>query len=306
MSARRPDIHCVLAAQAINGESPAWCAPEKRLYWVDVKKPAMHRFDPATGKDECWLLPSWIGCAVPGGAERVLMALRDGVAWLDCQSGELHMLAPAPFDPRQNAANDGKCDSQGRFLFGTMFHPLGPAPTQAPAARPVFRFDAETRQFHSLTSDITESNGMAWSPDGRTMYHSATKSKTIHVFDFDARDGSLANRRLFATVEAPDDGGPDGGAVDCEGFYWSCIFGTGKLLRFDPDGKIEREVVMPVPNPTMPAFGGEDLRTLYVTTARRHHSALNEWLHPQDGNLFAFEAPVAGAPCALAANAYFV
>ncbi len=306
MSAPQPDIRCVLSARAINGESPAWCAPEKRLYWIDVKKPAMHRFDPATGEDECWMLPSWIGCAVPGGAGRVLMALRDGVAWLDCPSGELHMLAPAPFDARQNAANDGKCDPQGRFLFGTMYHPLAPAPTNAPAAGPIFRFDAGTRQFRPQTRDITESNGMAWSPDGCTMYHAATKEKTIHTFDFDAREGSLSNRRIFATVEAPDNGGPDGGAVDQEGFYWSCVFGTGKVLRFDPAGKIEREIVMPVLNPTMPAFGGEDLRTVYVTTARRQDSALTDWLHPHDGNLFAFEAPAPGAPCALADNAYFV
>jgi sugar lactone lactonase YvrE len=298
--AQQPDIECVLSAQAINGESPAWSASEKRLYWIDVKKPAMHRFDPATKQDEWWELPSWIGCAVPDGTGRVLMALRDGIGWLDCPTGELHMLAPAPFDARQNSANDGKCDPHGRFLFGTMSHPLHPIPTRAPKAYPVFRFDAATMRCVPLTRDITESNGMAWSPDGRTMYHSATKQKTIHAFDFDARDGLLTNRRLFARVEAP------GGAVDSEGFYWSCVFGTGKLLRFDPEGQIEREIVMPVLNPTMPAFGGEDLRTLYVTTARRNESALNELLHAEDGNLFAFEAPAPGAPCALADNAYFV
>ena len=306
MSASQPEIRCALSARAINGESPTWCAPEQRLYWIDVKKPAVHRFDPATGQDESWTLPCWIGCAVPGGAGRVLTALRDGVAWLDCQTGELHMLAPSPFDTRSFSANDGKCDPQGRFLFGTMYHPLDPAPTRASHATPVFRFNAATRRFDPLTRDITESNGMAWSPDGRTMYHSDTKQRTIHAFDFDADTGALTNRRLFATVEAPDDGGPDGGTVDSEGCYWSAVYGTGKLVRFDPDGKIEREIILPVPNPTMPAFGGVDWRTLYVTTARRREADWNELLHPHDGAIFSFEAPAPGLPPFLADDSYFV
>ena len=291
---------------AINGESPTWSAREDRLYWIDVKKPAVHRFDPATGQDDCWVLPAWIGCAVPDGYGRVLMALRDGIGWLDCHSGELHPLAPAPFDPRRFAANDGKCDPRGHFLFGTMYQPLDPAPAKEPHATPVFRFDAVSRRCSPLTRDITESNGMAWSPDGRTMYHSDTKEKAIYTFDFDRDQGVVSNRRLFATVEAPDEGGPDGGAVDSEGCYWSAVYGTGKLLRFDPEGRIEREVVMPVPNPTMPAFGGKDLRTVYVTSARRGEGTFNALLHPHDGAIFAFEAPAPGLSAFLADPAYFV
>ena len=304
--ARPPEIRCVLNARAINGESPAWEPTEKKLYWIDVKKPSMHRFDPATGEDEHWDLPYWIGCAVPGGQGRVLMAMRGGIAWLNCQTGDMHPLAHPHFDPRQFSANDGKCDPQGRFLFGTMYHPLHPAPARDPEAGPIVRFDAGTRRCDILSGDIKESNGMAWSPDGCTMYHSSTTEKKIYRFDFDPVTGDLSNRRLFVTVEAPDDGGPDGGAVDSEGCYWSAVYGTGKLLRFDGDGKVEREIKMPVPNPTMPAFGGDDLRTVYVTTARRHESDWNELLHPHDGGVFAFEAPAPGLPTNLAADTYFV
>lgn len=306
MSKHPPEITCVLTAHAINGESPAWCVEEQALYWIDVKEPSLHRFDPASGQDEFWLLPSWVGCAVPGGGRRVLMALRDGVAWLDCRTGDLQMLGPVPFDPRQFFSNDGKCDPQGRFWFGPMYEPLAPAPAVEPDASPLLRFDAGTRCCVPETHAINVSNGIAWSADGRTMYHSDTKEKTIYTYAFDPAAGTLGERRRFAVVDAPGSGGPDGGAMDSEGCYWSAIYGAGKLLRFDPDGKVEREIAMPVSNPTMPAFGGPDLCTVYVTSARHSSSTVNRWLHPHDGGLFAFEAPAPGLPIALASADYFV
>lgn len=306
MSKYQPEIRCVLSAHALNGESPAWCAQEQRLYWIDVREPSLHRFDPATGCDESWLLPSWVGCAVPGGNGKVLLALRDGLGWLDCATGALRMLASVPFDPRQFFSNDGKCDPQGRFWFGPMYEPLAPAPTAEPAASPLLRFDAGTRRCVPETHAVNVSNGIAWSADGRTMYHSDTKKKTIYIYEFDGASGTVGERRRFAVVDAPDDGGPDGGAMDSEGCYWSAIFGAGKLLRFDPVGRVEREVAMPVRNPTMPAFGGPDLRTLYVTSARQTTSLLNRWFNPRDGGLFAFEAPAAGLPTPLASAEYFV
>ncbi len=296
----------MLAAHAINGESPAWSVAEQVLYWIDVREPSLHRFDPATGKDQFWRLPSWIGCAVPGTGGRVLMALRDGVGWLNVADGELHMLAPVPFDPRQFFSNDGKCDPQGRFWFGPMYEPLAPAPPTEPDASPLLRFDAATRRCVPETHAVNVSNGIAWSADGRTMYHSDTKQKTVYTYAFDPTTGTVGERRQFAVVDAPGEGGPDGGAVDSEGCYWSAIYGAGKLLRFDPDGKVEREVAMPVRNPTMPAFGGSDLQTLYVTSARQSGSRLHRWLSPHDGGLFALEAPARGLPTHLASSDYFI
>ena len=295
----------MLSAHAINGESPAWCAEERVLYWIDVREPSLHRFDPATGRDQFWLLPSRVGCVAPGGNGKVLLALRDGIGWLDCANGALHMLAPVPFDPRQFFSNDGKCDPQGRFWFGPMYEPLTPAPAAEPPASPLVRFDAATRQCVPQTRIVNVSNGLAWSVDGRTMYHSDTKRKTIYTYEFDGVAGTLGERRQFAVVDTPGDGGPDGGAVDSEDCYWSAIYGAGKLLRFDPDGKLEREVVLPVKNPTMPAFGDAGLCTLYVTSARQVKSRFGRWLHPHDGGIYAFETPVPGLPTHPAQAAYF-
>ncbi len=305
MSAAVPEVRCILSANASNGESPAWSVAESRLYWVDTKHPSLHRFDPATGNDECWLLPSTVGCAVPGTDARVLVALRDGIGRVDCTTGELRMLAPVPFDARRFTSNDGKCDPQGRLWFGPMYTPLGPRSENEKDAGPLLRFDPTTRRCVPMPLEVSVSNGLAWSPDGRTMYHADTRTRTIYTYEFDGRDGTLGERRRFAVVDEPGGGGPDGAAMDSEGCYWSAIYGAGKLLRFDPDGKVEREVLIPVRNPTMPAFGGADWRTVFVTTARQSESAFNRIVHPNEGGLFAFEAPAPGLPTHLASDAYF-
>ena len=304
MSPHPPEVHCVLSAHAANGESPVWSETERRLYWVDTKEPSLHRFDPVTGNDESWQMPSTVGCAVPGTGGNVLITLRSGVARMDCNTGELRILAPVPFDVRRFTSNDGKCDPQGRLWFGPMYAPLLPTPENVSKAGPLLRFDARTRRCVSMQPEVTVPNGLAGSPDGRTMYHADTGTRTIYTYEFDGRDGTLGERRRFAVVEG--NGGPDGGAMDSEGCYWSAIYGAGKLLRFDPDGKVEREVPVPVRNPTMPAFGGTDWRTVYVTSARQSESAANRLMHPHEGGLFAFEAPAPGVPTHHAAPEYFI
>ena len=216
------------------------------------------------------------------------------------------MVAPVPFDPCRFFSNDGKCDPQGRLWFGPMYEPLAPPPAAEPAASPLLRFDAATRRCVPQTHAVNVSNGIAWSADGRTMYHSDTRKKTIYTYDFDGATGTLGERRQFAVVDTSGQGGPDGGAVDSEGCYWSAIYGAGKLLRFDPEGRVEREVAMPVRNPTMPAFGGPDLRTLYVTSARRANGRWDRWLHPRDGGVFAFQGPAPGLAASLASAVYFI
>ena len=138
------------------------------------------------------------------------------------------------------------------------------------------------------------SNGLAWSPDGRTMYHSHTMTGEINAWDYDPATGDMARGRLFARVDGPP--GPDGAEVDSEGFYWSAINGQGRLLRFDPDGQIEREVTMPFKYPTMVTFGGPELRTIFVTSGRWAIADKDAADHPLDGGIFAFEAPVPGLP----------
>ncbi|MDQ2804872.1 MAG: SMP-30/gluconolactonase/LRE family protein [Pseudomonadota bacterium] len=292
--AAAPDIACVLDARALNGESPVWDAPRRRLWWVDIREPALHEFDPATGADQSWELPAWVGYCAPADSG-VLVALRTGISLLDPESGALRHIAPAPFDQRRFIFNDGRCDPRGRVLGGPMFVPLRPEPS-GPVAHgtPLWRYDGEGR-WTAMSEPVQTSNGLAWSPDGRTMYHSDTEQRCIWAYDYDLATGAAENRRVFARVDVSD-GGPDGASVDRDGFYWVAVFANACLLRFDPSGKLERKIAMPVRYPTMPAFGGENLDTIFVTSAK-WPLPREEWeRHPLEGNLFALPAPVPGLP----------
>lgn len=291
------DVACVLQAGAATGETPVWCAERRRLFWVDVQEPALHAFDPETGRDERWEMPAWIGSHAL--EERgAVVALRSGLHRLDLETGALAFLAPPPCDPRRFFLNDAKCDPAGRFLVGAMYQLLEPGDRQpdAPRGTPLWRYDGRGG-WAGLTEPVQTSNGLAWSPDGRTMYHSDTAQHAIWAYDYDPADGAATGKRVFARVEeGGEDGGPDGAAVDSEGFYWCAVFGGGCLLRFDPQGRLERRVAMPVRYPTMPAFGGADLGTVFVTSSSRLLSAEERRQRPDEGGLFAFSAPAPGSP----------
>ena len=289
------DIRLVLRANALNGETPAWCAARRRLFWIDVRAPALHLFDPATGRDQSWHMPAWIGCY--GLTERgAIVALRTGLFDFTLDTGALTFVAPPPCDVRRFALNDGRCDPRGRLLIGTMYLPLPPGDQQPkePHGTPLWRYDNNGR-WHAVTPNVHTSNGLAWSPDGRTMYHSDTTARTIWAWDYDPQSGTPSNQRVFAHLaDAPNDGGPDGATVDREGFYWCAVYGAGALRRYDPAGKLEREIKLPVRYPTMPAFGGDRLDTLYVTSANWELSEDERRRHRDEGGLFAVAAPVPG------------
>jgi sugar lactone lactonase YvrE len=286
----------VLRRASITGESPVWCERTQRLYWVDVQQPALHRLDPATGLDESWIMPAWVGClALGGGAAEgsVLVGLRLGAYRFDLATGALTLVAPAPYDPRRFFLNDGKCDRQGRFWVRPMRHALLPLVGEPGADKgPLWRLDGQ--HLVPQGKEATLSNGLAWSPDGRTMYHSHTMSGDIYAWDYHPGTGEMTRGRLFAHVEGAP--GPDGAEVDIEGFYWSAINGQGRILRFDPEGKVEREVAVPFKYPTMIAFGGADLRTAFVTSGRWAIADKDAADHPYDGGIFAFDAPAPGLP----------
>lgn len=289
------NVEVVCRASALNGEGPVWSEAEQRLYWVDIRAPALHRFDPATGRNETWGMPAWIGCFALIETDVVALALRTGLFRFDTRSGTMTFLAPAPFDPRRFTFNDGGCDRSGRFFAGTMLDPIDPL---EPAdlgmdgnGTPLWRYDGAAGWVRA-SPPVQTSNGLAWSPDGRTMYHSDTAQKTVFRSDYDTATGTAENRRVFARVE--EGMGPDGAAVDADGFYLCAAFGAGCLLRFDPDGKLERRIAMPARFVTMPAFGGADLSTLFVTSASFPVPEKDRVSRPMEGCLFALEAPARG------------
>jgi sugar lactone lactonase YvrE len=289
------DSRLVLRAGALNGETPVWCAARRRLFWVDIRARALHLFDPATGRDQSWQMPAWIGCY--GLTEHgAIVALRTGLFDFALDTGALTFVAPPPFDARRFVFNDGRCDPSGRLLIGTMYQPLSPGDQQPhqPQGTPLWRYGGD-RRWRPVTPDVHTSNGLAWSPDRRTMYHSDTTARTIWARDYDAASGTPSKRRVFAHMaDAPDDGGPDGANVDRDGFYWCAVYGAGALRRYDPAGRLEREVKLPIRYPTMPAFGGDDLDTLYVTSANWALSEEERRRRPDEGGLFALPAPVPG------------
>jgi sugar lactone lactonase YvrE len=287
----------VLHRPSITGESPVWCERTSRLYWVDVQQPALHRLDPETGIDESWIMPAWIGCLALGGGTAegsVLVGLRTGAYRFGLADGALYLVAPAPYDPRRFFLNDGKCDRQGRFWVGPMRHALLPLVGETGSMEgPLWRLEGDRLVAKGKQASL--SNGLAWSPDGCTMYHSHTRTGEINAWDYDPATGDMARGRLFARVDGPP--GPDGAEVDSEGCYWSAINGQGRLLRFDPDGRIEREIRVPFKYPTMVAFGGPNLRTVFVTSGRWAIADKDAADHPLDGSIAALEAPVPGLPC---------
>lgn len=286
-----PEIRCVLPARALNGESPVWDEKLQRLYWVDIREPALHAFDPHSGEDQRWELPAWIGCIGLGVQNNIAVALRTGLWAFDPDSGSLRQLAEAPFDPRRFIVNDGGCDPAGRFVAGPMYVPLPPE-TPGPKAAPLCRY--KNGGWIPFSDPVSTSNGLAWSPGGRTMYHADTEQNTIWAFDYDLSSGMAFAQRVFARLDVQD-GGPDGAAVDRDGFYWCAVFANGCLLRFDPAGKLERRIDLPVRYPTMPTFGDEGLDTIFVTSAC-WPLAPDQRGNTQEGNLFALPAPVPGLP----------
>ena len=279
---------CVLDAKASLGECPVWSHAERALYWVDINAPSLNRFDIATGKNVSMPMPESIGSFAFRATGGFVVALRDGI-WLTREDGTLaQKLADAPYDPAHHRFNDGRCDAQGRFWAGTM-NERRDAPTGM-----LVKVDSAGR-LEPMLGNMTISNGLAWSPDGRTMYHADTPTRTISAYDFDPAAGTPSNGRVFARFEGETDR-PDGAAVDREGCYWTTFYRGGKVVRLSRAGAVLAEYPLAAQCPTMCAFGGDDLQTLYVTTARQNRDADELARLPQSGGIFAMRVDVPGLP----------
>ena len=290
------DVRVAVAAAALLGESPVWHPREAALYYADIPGRRLQRFDPVSGDLRHWSFDIEVASLAPRLDGTLLLAMRDGLWVFDPGSGERSRVAEPPYDVANERFNDGKCDPQGRFWVGTIYEPRDPAL----ASLHCFAHGTLTREAEGFTTV----NGLAWSPNGRTMHWSDTKAHTIYAADFDMGTGTVSNRRVFArfALKQPDQdlatygGRPDGAAMDAEGCYWAAMFEGQRLLRLSPEGEIVREVELPVRCPTMPCFGGPDLKTLYITSSRENRPAAELLDQPWAGCVLALDVDVPGLP----------
>jgi sugar lactone lactonase YvrE len=282
---------CVLRAAAQLGECPVWSPDEARLYWIDIDGRAIHRFDPVTGVDEQRPAPGRPGSlALTPAAGQLLVALEGRLAFFVWSEGV--WLDWVELEPKAlgNRLNDGRCDPAGRFWVGSMFDPE----SAVKATGLLHRVEPDGTAV-TLRSDITVANGLAFAPDGRTMYFADSFRDTVWAYDYDVDTGESTNERVFLDF-GPLPGHPDGASVDEAGCYWIACVRGGMVLRVTPAGAIDRRVRVPVEKPTMAAFGGPGLSTLFITTIGGGGSHTVDPSQADAGGLFAVEPGVSGLP----------
>lgn len=270
------DSHSVL------GEGPVWDSENQVLYWVDIMGAKLHRYDPARDTNETFDIGQPVGTVVPRRAGGVMLAVQHGFAAFDLDDEKLSLIADPEEHLPGNRFNDGKCDPAGRFWAGTMAFAL------TEGAGSLYRLDPDL-SVHQMLSDVTISNGVAWSTDQKTMYYIDSIRGTVDAFDYDAASGDIENRRVV--IDVPEGMGiPDGMTIDEEGMLWVAFYDGGSVRRFDPKtAEVIQEVKLPVSKVTSCAFGGARLDRLFITTASQPG---NE--EPHAGGLFVVEPGVSG------------
>jgi sugar lactone lactonase YvrE len=296
------------------GESPFWHPQEQMLYWVDIAGFQIKRANTFMGTVEHWPMlvdgqPSEPGCIAPAVGGGLVIALRDRMVRSRTWGGALQTLQVFSHDSATTRFNDGKCDPLGRFWAGTMYEPR----TQRRAE--LFSLDARGATQAKLpiverkAGNATIANGLAWSPDAKTVYWADTPQHAIYAWDYDLASNAMTGQRVFKQFAPkpegwqpfqPDNGGylgrPDGACVDVQGNYWVAMYEGQRVLQLSPTGEILQNIAAPVLCTTMPCFGGDDLQTLYLTSARHGRSAQDLAVQPQLGCVFSMRVDVPGLP----------
>ncbi len=290
------DVRLVLDARAALAECPLWSSAEQKLYWVDISGRAINRFDPATGINQRWPMPCEPGCIALAASGGLVAALRDGFYRFFPADGSLKKIADAPYDTSNMRFNDGRCDAAGRFWAGAMFEPRT---AERASVYCLERGKVRRGWGPEEQLGVKVSNGMAFSLDNRHVFQSDTPNHVIYQFAFDLQTGTIGARLPFARrpdnrADAGYAGRPDGAAIDGAGNYWSAQYEGRRVLRFSPQGEVTGIVHVPAKRVTMVAFGGPDLRTLYITTAREGASETELLADVHAGGIFACELDVAG------------
>ncbi|MEM5315054.1 SMP-30/gluconolactonase/LRE family protein [Paraburkholderia sp. JHI869] len=275
---------CVWPIGAELAEGPLWQAAENAIYFVDIKGRQIHRLVVTTGERTTWYAPDQVGFIAPLGDRVFVCGMPDGLYRFDAVSGEFDKLLDVEPHLPGNRLNDGFADASGRLWFGSMDD------AEETPSGTLYRVD-EGGQLSTQDSGYVITNGPAMSPDGRTLYHNDTMRRVVYAFDV-ATDGTLSRKRVFTAISG--DGHPDGMAVDAEGYVWVALFGGWCIDRYSPEGERVGQVAFPCANITKLAFGGDDLRTVYVSTAWKGLTAAEREKQPQAGGLFSFRSPVPG------------
>ncbi|MDQ3577370.1 MAG: SMP-30/gluconolactonase/LRE family protein [Actinomycetota bacterium] len=274
----------VLDAHAEVGEGPTWDVEGQRLWWVDIPRGAVHAFDPATGTDDVITVDQPVGAVVLRRSGGLLLAVRDGFAALE--EGRLRLLAAVEIDRPENRMNDGKVDPAGRFWAGTM------ALDMAPGAGALYRLVTD-QQVDTVLTGLTISNGMDWSPDGHTMYFIDSGPGRVTSYSYDRDSGEISEPRTLIEI-APEDGLPDGMTVDSAGGLWVAIWDGAAVRHYSTDGTFLDEIRVPARQVTSCAFGGPELRDLYITSAAEDLSPEQLVEQPHAGALFRVTPGVVG------------
>jgi sugar lactone lactonase YvrE len=280
------DVEHILAVGDELGECPIWSLEEQALYWVDIAGDRFHRLRPLTNDHVVFhagVLVSAVGFRESGG---LVLATGEGIAFWDPATQTLRHAIASPEAGKPDARfNDGAVDRQGRFWVGSL---------SRDCTGSLYRLDSGGA-LRRMDSGFGTSNGIGWSPDNKTMYFIDSSPRMIYAYDFDSVTGEIENRRPF--VHTPDEEGvPDGLAVDSEGFVWSARFRGWKITRYDPNGRMERIIQVPVQYPTSCAFGGPQLDQLYITSARAQLNEAQRREQPLAGDLFCLQTDVTGLP----------
>ncbi len=296
------------------GESPFWHPDEQMLYWVDIAGQQIHRCNVFMREVQSWPMPSEPGCIAParrgspnGPAAGLVIALRDGIYRAPVWGGDLQRLAAAEHDPANSRFNDGKADPEGRFWAGTLYEPRDARRAELfsldcrpdPAAATAPRLERKAGQ-------ATVANGLAWSPDAATLYWADTPSHSIRAWNWDRRSNRMGGERIFKQWPGKPEGWqfgmpgyqgrPDGAAVDSQGNYYVAMFEGARVLKLSPTAELLADIAVPVPCPTMVCFGGSDLKTLFLTSARHKRPDLELQAYPEAGCVFSMQVDVPGLP----------
>jgi sugar lactone lactonase YvrE len=283
------EVECLVAGANRLGESPIWCDRRARLFWVDSREPAVHWLSPGSGASGRIPAPELIGSiGLVESDDRLVAAMESGFFLVDPDQATFTGIAAPVEIPAGHRFNDGRVDRAGRFWAGTM-NDQARTPTGT-----VFRLDGQGT-VSPLFNEVIIPNSLGWSPDSRTMYFADTMRQLIYQLPFDFAEGRPGERRVFADLTGQP-GRPDGSAVDSDGCLWNAEYAGGRVVRYRPDGRVDRVVAMPVSNPTCCAFGGPELDTLFVTSAAQRLTPEQRAREPLAGALFAVRPGVTGLP----------